>query len=264
MGVTMCCRKGFARSNSLAARCCGGDSPAQRPGRGRAEAGGFTLVELLVVVGIITVLIAILLPALQKAREQARRVVCASNQRQICLAILNYAGQNHGILPRINDPTQSLPRPAPSQAIIETTDGWIDWSKGELMPYVARDPGSRQRVFNCPSDPDPKVWVNRATGAPQPRNFSYSLNADLMSSTPSGTPGCLQLSKVRQSEHKILVLEMDAPSSTIGYLRHARASADRRLHSHPAAIRAPFGVLQRGLFRRPRGADRSQAFQRNK
>lgn len=57
---------------------------------------GFTLVELLVVVSIITMLIAILLPGLQTAREQSRRAVCASNMRQIVAAGTVYTGDNFG------------------------------------------------------------------------------------------------------------------------------------------------------------------------
>jgi len=78
--------------------------------RGRATrqqrvgaASGFTLVELLVVIAIISVLAAMLLPALQAAQEAAYRTACASNFRQIGLAAVIYSGDRDGWLPPLNN-----------------------------------------------------------------------------------------------------------------------------------------------------------------
>ena len=63
----------------------------------RREKAGFTLIELLVVVAIIALLISILLPSLQRAREQAKRAVCASNMGQFGRASALYSEENDGI-----------------------------------------------------------------------------------------------------------------------------------------------------------------------
>jgi len=81
---------------------------------------GFTLVELLVVIGIIAVLIALLLPALNKARAEAKRVVCLSNIRQLGIGILVYCNDNKGWFP-------TCAAAADGVGLLAYPDDWIHW-----------------------------------------------------------------------------------------------------------------------------------------
>src|SRR3954463_3974107 len=74
-------------------------TPLPRTARASSGRGAFTLVELLVVIGIIALLVAVLMPALRRAREQAHGVACSSNQRQIMMAFLMFANEHKGHLP---------------------------------------------------------------------------------------------------------------------------------------------------------------------
>lgn len=110
---------------------------------------GFTLIELLVVISIIALLIAILLPALQRANEEATRTACLVNTRSLGQAAYNYAIDNDGKFPSRN---QSNTYPVPS---IWAYGGSFDhrgvW-KGYVEGYTIDDPGE---TFWSPSNPFP-------------------------------------------------------------------------------------------------------------
>ena len=93
---------------------------------------GFTLVELLVVIGIIAILVSILLPALNKARQQAQLTQCASNLRQICQWGFQYANDNNGILP--TSYIGSGGGYGPYVATSTTVCGWCNISYGNNYP----------------------------------------------------------------------------------------------------------------------------------
>ncbi len=95
---------------------------------------GFTLVELLVVIFIIGVLVALLLPAVQSARESARRMQCANNLKQIALASIQHHDQ-HGTLP----PLTVIPRPPLGNHAAEQQVSAHSW-RGIVLPFLEQQP----------------------------------------------------------------------------------------------------------------------------
>jgi len=105
------------------------------------QRSGFTLIELLVVIAIIAVLMAILMPSLNVAREQARGVSCSANQKNLALAYIAYASENDGTV-------------CGGRAIHNTVNGvppWVmpplDYSGGAISP-MGSGPVTREQRYN--------------------------------------------------------------------------------------------------------------------
>ena len=226
---------------------------SSRPGSLRIASGSprraFTLIELLCVIGIIAILAALLLPALQDARQKSQRIGCQGNLRQLALSLQMYCADNEGKLPE-NRPGGDLPniwvrgdlknpQDATNSALIKA---------GKLFAYA-----SDLAVYRCPADPSQSYGM--------PRVRSYSMNGwagsrymeDNSSTTPFRTfvrenelaaVGAANIWML-QDEHELSIddawflvtMDDSRPFASFPATRHARAYGSSFADGHIESIR---------------------------
>ena len=188
-----------------------------RRGAANPPAAAFTLVELLVVIGIIALLISILIPVLGRARDQANRTACMNSMRQVLMGFMMYAAANKDKCPygaRLDNPGG-----------VDLEPDWIHWRNGinnqkldssAIAPFVNSKGQGLADLLRCPSD----RLGDRITSSTGRYEYSYSMNLYFEPRPgfypPEGGPP-IRLSATKRASEKILLAEENEKTVNDGF-----------------------------------------------
>ena len=171
--------------------------------RSRTHTAGFTLPELLVVIGIIALLLGILLPVLNRARSQAKQVRCAANLREIGTAFHNYAAMFRNTLPPLNSTAPGSPG--------EWYYNYLERAKLVAPEVQPMNPGFTQPVARCSELDEDSVAKGWGGG------FGVNETGIIRYSDPSGShPGSRKISQLKRSSYLWLIGDVGRPLSATG------------------------------------------------
>ncbi|HUY89234.1 MAG TPA: DUF1559 domain-containing protein [Pirellulales bacterium] len=152
---------------------------------GRLSRTGFTLVELLVVIAIMGILVALLLPAVQAARESGRRLQCSNNMKQLMLSVHHFTDLHNGQLPPanfyqvVNQQTGNAAEGSAFYALLplyERPDVFTAFTRDRPDPgYVGAQYFSLPPIHVCPSDPTTSDGIAVLDGKTATSNYALNL-----------------------------------------------------------------------------------------
>jgi len=152
----------------------------------RTNQNAFTLIELLVVISIIALLVSILLPALNTARDTARQIVCATHLRSVYLGLALYADQNQGILPRYMDGYETSSYDNKSRQCCYFT--YLAYRRDYINPDGVGKPLNLARIYEEGVIESPEIFycasLGKNTGLP--KYEGYMAGVDRWGDFPAG------------------------------------------------------------------------------
>lgn len=196
---------------------------------------GFTLAELMVVIGIIIVLLSILLPAVHGARESARSAQCANNERNIWHAMEAYATTYDGVLPASATYPTDFWKPGANTRLAyffaSSGNRNIEFDHGAIMRYLGNET-IRRSIMLCPNADGAKI------------NYSYVVNGQLLLSD-----GNIREFQIVRPDHKIVVFEDDEQNLSVsdGHFTLGGDDAPSMHHFRVGPMGRP-GTIGRGNY----------------